>query len=197
MLSTNFTRSQLQIGQTQFSGKLLLGHPWPCPVAPLRHEEMVRQGSHCCWTGAGTLTFWFQSWAPPPLSSAPSEHPTRQLGKTNVVCEKTSFHHSKSKNRSPWGISACCTNSTKSYPSMMLCPPNSQSQVYRTGILHTALSWSWRMTSPSDGPQLCFYFFQSQPTWLTSMTPLAFAAISPSDLWKLNNPQGQFKSLLC
>lgn len=78
----------------------------------------------------------------------------------------------------------------------MLCPPNSQSQVYRTGILHTALSWSWRMTSPSDGPQLCVYFLQSQPTWLTSVTPLVFAAISPSDLWKLNNPQGQVKSLL-
>ena len=26
---------------------------------------------------------------------------------------------------------------------------------------------------------------------------LAFAAISPGDLWKLNNPQGQFKSFLC
>ena len=164
-------RSQHQEGQTQFSSELLLGHPWPCPVARLTHEEMVRQGSCCCcWTRARTLAFWFQSRTPPPLSSAPSAHPTRQLGKTNVICKRTGFHHSKSRSRRPVGNFCCCTNSTK-YPSLMLCPPNSQSQVYRTWVLHTALSWSWRMASPSDGPQLAFIFFSPSPhdslSWCT------------------------------
>lgn len=63
----------------------------------------------------------------PPVST-----PIESLEKPMCFVKEVAFIITSLETEALWGISACCANSTKYYPSMLLCPPNSQPQVYRT-----------------------------------------------------------------